>query len=58
MTETTNIGTNDTPTASYSVDFGICVTCHMATPHTKNNTKENRKALKLNLDPLISIPFL
>ena len=58
MTETTNIGTNETPTASYSVDFGICVTCHIASPHKKNNTKENRKALKLNLDPLISIQFL
>ncbi len=58
MTETTNIGTNETPTASYNVDFGICVTCHMASPHKKNNTKENRKALKLNPDPLISILFL
>jgi hypothetical protein len=34
------------------------VTCHIASPHKKNNTKENRKALKLNLDPLISIQFL
>jgi hypothetical protein len=58
MAETTNIGTNETPTASYNVDFGICVTCQMASPHKKNNTKENRKALKLNPDPLISVLFL
>ena len=58
MAETTNIGTNKTPTASYNVDFGICVTCQMASPHKKNNTKENRKALKLNPDPLISVLFL
>jgi len=58
MAETTNIGTNETPTASYNVDFGICVTCQIASPHKKNNTKENRKALKLNPDPLISVLFL